>query len=104
MAHQRLMLFFIMASVAPQIGLPTPNAAIQVPVKKNIISPPSALFLKSKIPSWYLTAVQQRLYPTPLRKAEQVVFHHEEEALNASWVVRDRVVFIPQVIRSTDDR
>lgn len=53
--------------------------------------------LKSQIPALHLAAVQQRLYPTPLRKAEQVVFHHEGDDFNESWVVLDSVVFIPKI-------
>ena len=105
MAYKRMfalallpVLFFIMVNVVvPHVELPEPKAPIHMPVK-NIISQQSEPLLTSEIPSLHLMAVQQRLYPTPLRRADQVAFHQEDEGLNPSWVVRDRVVFIPKVI------
>lgn len=91
------LLFVVHAMLAkdPHVGFTESKKTTRALVK-NTINRQSELSLKSEIPALQVTAIRQRLYPIPLRKVEQVVFHHEEN-LNESWVVLDSVVFIPKV-------
>ena len=51
--------------------------------------------LKSNIPSLYQNVVRQKLFATPLHKSQQVALN-DDDTLNASWVVMDKVIVIPK--------
>ena len=84
-----LLLILSMAAVEPS----KEKTIAKPPVERTIISQS----LSSKIPSLHASAIRQHLYPTPLRKADLIFFHHEGEDFKQTWVVLDSVVFIPKV-------
>ena len=74
-----------------------PPIDIQSTVKPIKIHQEHLAMLKSYIPFLYTAVRRQKLQAIPLRMADQIVTN-DENTLNASWVVMDKVIVIPKII------
>lgn len=72
----------------------------QPPIHEQLVHPKVAShkpdpLLKSTIPSLYKNVARQKLFATPLYKSQQFALN-DDDTLNASWVVMDKVIVIPK--------
>ncbi|WP_165475030.1 SPOR domain-containing protein [Legionella yabuuchiae] len=76
---------------------------LEKPTKDSLIASKTddEPFFMSSIPSYDLAAVRQFLQPIELRRAELVVNNEDDDSLNDSLVVMDKVVVVPKIIHKS---
>ena len=65
------------------------------PIKSTVTYSKPPTVLKSNIPSLYQNVARQKLFATPIYKSQQVALK-DDDTLDASLVVMDKVIVIPK--------
>lgn len=105
MANHKRFLTTILSGVAlGMVGVGThvfssmgtsPSPAPEHFIKPIATSSKPEPILKSNIPSLYQNVARQKLFAIPLHKSQQVALN-DDDTLDASWVVMDKVIVIPK--------